>query len=578
MNTIIRHRAKNNHGFRWIASLTCAALLIAAGAVIAYQRYGSSCSQTPISLTIVASPDQVGVMGRMAADWSAANTEMDGQCLGEIAVRPMAPAAVATALGSGWDVGRDGPRPDVWAPDSSLWLLAATAEAKAVLPASAPSIATSPVIMAMQRPMAEAFGWPAKPLGWNDLLQGFIGGQTWARFGHAEWGPMRVGLPDPTFSTDGLAAVLSALDLNNDNRMSDEEILGGVTFSQLVTSVAPDAGSLLAQNLLDQPGAVPVSEQQLATFLAAHPQSTMVPVYPSDGVAYADYPYVVLRAPWVEGTRSKMAAAFLDYLRGEQGVRVYGEAGFRDVNHVLPANPVVTGQRGFKAEKSSIVRKPTPESMGQMLGMWAVLQRPNNVLVALDTSGSMNAIVPGTAQRRLEMLQRAAIQGISLLNNQSTIGLWQFATELTPTADYRELVPVGKAGEMLGPYTRRQAMAGAIAGLQADGDTGLYDTILAAYLSMSESWQAKAQNVLVVITDGKNEDKAGISLEQLTERLKAAVRPDRPLTVIGIAVGEAADADTLDAITKITGGRTFVARDDATAIQQVVLAFAGRIG
>ena len=52
---------------------------------------------------------------------------------------------------------------------------------------------------------------------------------------------------------------------------------------------------------------------------------------------------------------------------------------------------------------------------------------------------------------------------------------------------------------------------------------------------------------------------------------------DRPLTVIGIAVGTEADARPLDAITAITGGRTFVAHDDVTAVQQVVLAFAGRV-
>jgi hypothetical protein len=189
----------------------------------------------------------------------------------------------------------------------------------------------------------------------------------------------------------------------------------------------------------------------------------------------------------------------------------------------------------------------------------------------------MDALVPGANMTRLQMLQRAAIQGISLMNNQSVVGLWQFATDLTPTADYRELVPIGQAGDMLGPVTRRQAMAGAIQGLQANGDTGLYDTISAAYQSMQNSWQANAQNVLVIITDGKNDDRVGLTLDQLTKQLRDTVRGDRPLTVIGIAVGTEADAKPLDAITAITGGRTFVAHDDVAAVQQVVLAFAGRV-
>jgi hypothetical protein len=82
---------------------------------------------------------------------------------------------------------------------------------------------------------------------------------------------------------------------------------------------------------------------------------------------------------------------------------------------------------------------------------------------------------------------------------------------------------------------------------------------------------------LVVITDGKNEDANGIGLDELLTKLKAANRPDHPLYVIGIAVGPEADAAALDQIAKATGGRTFVARDEVSAIQQIVLAFAGRL-
>ena len=189
----------------------------------------------------------------------------------------------------------------------------------------------------------------------------------------------------------------------------------------------------------------------------------------------------------------------------------------------------------------------------------------------------MNDPVPNTALTRLQLLQRAAIQGIALLTNHTVVGLWQFASALTPTTDYRELVPVGPAGEAVGPVTRRQAMIGAIQRLSAAGGTGLYDTVYAAYLQMQKAWQPNAQNVVVVITDGKNEDDVGLTLPDLIQRLRAAVRPDQPLQFVGIAVGPQADAAALQEISTVTGGRTFVARDEVSAIQQIVLAFAGRI-
>jgi Ca-activated chloride channel family protein len=495
-------------------------------------------------------------------------------------------ASVAAALNPNWDVRANGDRPDVWAPDAATWLTVAAArpEAAQLLPTvAAPSLASTPAVLAMQKPKAQALGWPAKPIAWSDILANFVGGQGWERLGHPDWGPVRVGLPDPTHSIAGLGSVVTTLDLNNDNTMSDQEILGGVTFSQLVTTVTDNTASLFEQFLPGkpadaQPAAFPALERDLARFIAENPATSLVPIYPAEGVAYADYPYVVLNAPWIDQAKTALAASFLAELNSDSGRKAYATAGFRDATHASTGSALLSSDRGFVATPGGPTRKPNAQTVSQLLGMWAVLQRPNNVLVALDTSGSMGAIVPAAGITRMQMLQRAASQGISLLNNQSVVGLWQFATNLTPTTDYRELVPVGKAGDMLGPYTRRQAMAGAILGLQAQGDTGLYDTILAAYQSMQSTWQANAQNVLVIITDGKNDDpQGGLTLDQVTGQLKALVRGDRPLTVIGIAVGDEADAKALETITAVTGGHTFVAKDDVTAIQQVVLAFAGRI-
>jgi Ca-activated chloride channel family protein len=120
-------------------------------------------------------------------------------------------------------------------------------------------------------------------------------------------------------------------------------------------------------------------------------------------------------------------------------------------------------------------------------------------------------------------------------------------------------------------------MVSAILGLGADGGTGLYDTVHDAYLAMQEAWRPDAQNLLVVITDGRNEDDVGLDLSGLIEALGQAARPDEPLPIIAIAVGPQADAAALEAITEVTGGRVFVARDEVSAIEQIVLAFSGRI-
>ncbi|GLH97958.1 VWA domain-containing protein [Phytohabitans aurantiacus] len=562
------------------------AVAVGAGTVGYLQLAGDEgCTGDPVRLTVVSSPDQFPVLNRLADQWTATRPDVDGRCVAAT-VRSMPASAVAATIGPGWDERRDGPRPDVWAPDFSAWLTLAAArqDAATVLPTAAPqSLASSPTVIAMQRPMAEALGWPREELGWSGLLGAFSGGKTWAQYGHPEWGPLQIGMVDPTKSGAGLVAALTILDPNNDQTMSNEELFGGLSLSQLTTINAADPAELMRRfsetggnNPL--PAAFPVLERELAQYAANKPRVPLVPVYPREGIGYADYPYAILRAEWVDDTRRRAAADLLTFLQSSDGRRAYQAAGFRDPGHAVGGATLLATDHGFRASLTAPSRGLTAEGLTQLLGTWTVLQRPNNALLLLDTSGSMNDSVPGTNQSRLQLIQRAAIAGSGLLNNQTTVGLWTFSIDQTPTTDYRELVPPGLASEAVGGVPRRQAIAGAVQGLKAGGGTGLYDTIYAAYLRMQQAWQPNAQNVLVVMTDGKNEDENGLSLAQLTAQLKRAARADRPLPVIGIACGPQADANALGEVSKVTGGRTFVARDDVSAVQQIVLAFAGRIG
>ena len=62
----------------------------------------------------------------------------------------------------------------------------------------------TPLVIAMPKPMAEALGYPTKPLGFSDIIALANDPQGWAAFGHPEWGPFRLGKTNPNFSTSGL--------------------------------------------------------------------------------------------------------------------------------------------------------------------------------------------------------------------------------------------------------------------------------------------------------------------------------------------------------------------------------------
>ncbi|NUT90565.1 MAG: VWA domain-containing protein, partial [Saccharothrix sp.] len=81
--------------------------------------------------------------------------------------------------------------------------------------------------------------------------------------------------------------------------------------------------------------------------------------------------------------------------------------------------------------------------------------------------------------------------------------------------------------------------------------------------SARENWESGRLNVVVVMTDGRNEDQAGISRETLLGELAALQDPRRPLPVVALGIGEDADVEELTAIASATGGRAFTTPDPA---------------
>jgi Ca-activated chloride channel family protein len=167
-----------------------------------------------VGVNLTASSEKAALLSAIAQEYADAGREVEGRCA-RVVVTSKASGGATDALGRGWDETRDGPRPDVWSPASSSWtglLRQRTAARDApdlVGDAEPPSIAQTPLVIAMPKPMAETLGWPAKPLGWADVLQLARDPKGWGRFGKP-WGAFKLGKTNPNFSTSGLNATVGA--------------------------------------------------------------------------------------------------------------------------------------------------------------------------------------------------------------------------------------------------------------------------------------------------------------------------------------------------------------------------------
>jgi Ca-activated chloride channel homolog len=110
--------------------------------------------------------------------------------------------------------------------------------------------------------------------------------------------------------------------------------------------------------------------------------------------------------------------------------------------------------------------------------------------------------------------------------------------------------------------TRREHMLDAIAGLVPLTDTGLYNTIQAAYDTVLDNYDADATNMVVVLTDGEDDTagRPGISLEELLAHFDEAP-DDRPVHVVPVAFGEEPDFEIMHQIADATGGAAYYSVD-----------------
>jgi Ca-activated chloride channel family protein len=569
----------------WIVVSAVVALLLSglSFGYLAFARRG--CDGKPLTITVVASPDQQKVMSGLAQKWQDSGPSLDGRCVAATIAKKDS-SEVAAGLSPNWDARRDGPRPDVWAPDSNAWLLVASdrADALAMLPQDPQNLASSAVVIAMPQPMAQALQWPQAKLGWRDLVSKFGGGKSWADITRADpsWGRFQIGMTNPATSTAGLHALFAITDFNNDESVSDEELKTGLLFERTVTKYEPDTAQLFGglakadaeskEKALQYVSAFPALERDVSTYNATNPKVPLAAIYPQEGTADANYPYAILKAPWVDRTKQQIAQKFFTYLRSATGREAYGAAGFRDADRSTRYTRQLSAERGFEPRIEAAPRALTfAASVTRTIISWTALRRRANILAVLDTSGSMAEPADGN-RSKLQVVQQAAIKATSLFSEDTKLGLWEFATKRTPTSDFKELVPVSPIGGTVGGLPTRLALGGALQRLQPKGATALYDTAYAAYLEAERHWEAGRINIVVLMTDGKNEDpNGGLDLPRLLSQLKAEQKPDKPVQIVTIGFGPDADISALQAISRTTGGRTFTSHG-ADDIEKVFLA------
>jgi Ca-activated chloride channel family protein len=584
-----------------------AAIVVAvlAGSVAAVRLVGStpskrasSCPGPTTTISVGADTSAFGWLSQLARTYTDAHRMIDGRCIA-VSVREMTVGLAQQALQPAPWPGAGAP-PDAWVAESStaLALVRSRPNSAQVLPARGPSIATSPIVIAAPGDAVRALR-SVVPAGQTPqladylLLSGDPAGWGQPKIGHDEWGKVQFSTADPARTTLGASLVVAAAGavtgtppgaVDSRTFTTPEAKQGLMQFTRSMAKTAPNNRQLLAdagqarsiRELLTTFGLIVTYEKEVWRYDADEPPVLLGAMYPLGGALAANYPYVIPDGSWVDGLDRRAASDFRAWLLSAEVQARLGSFGLRRANGV--AGPELsTPDRGL--DTRALPAQPTGSSDGAAAAqaVWKLLTQRVSILALIDVSGSMAEKVPQTGRSKLAVALAAARASLQLFTDADHIGLWEFSSDLAPGRDYRELVPLGPAGGRVKPgKDRRQASLEAYTAMRPRSGTGLYDSLLAAYDSATARYQRGYVNTVVLLSDGKNDDTSGISLDELLLRLKTRYDMFKPVHVVTIAYGNDADPIVLARIAKATDGLSLDAPNPRT-IGQVFLSAIGAL-
>ncbi|TDD62939.1 VWA domain-containing protein [Actinomadura darangshiensis] len=540
------------------------ALLLGVG-VYAFAESGGGCSgDDAMNLSVAAAPDIAPVVEKAAGRFNDGKHDVDGKCV-KATVKKVDPASVAPLLSGQAVANGSNERPDVWIPDSSLWIaLAQTGENKddkAGVVSTKTSLAQSPIVVGLPGSLAAQLkkqGITASP-SWDNLLKaaGGVAGGAVTKNQMIPAGSVRLLAPDPMKNAAGMGSLVitSTLLANDPNR---DSIFTGIVRT-VRESTVPNVAEEFKHFRKDRSGKQPISlssEQAVYQYNRTKPAEPAVALYPIEGTLSMDYPFTVTSK---DGAKQKGARLLEDAMSTEATRKDALQAGFRTPDGKAPS--------GFgEAAGVSPARPrqlPTPKSadVAKIMQAWSKLSLGLRMLTLIDVSGSMAEKV-GPKTNRLQAIAQVSQGGLSMMSNDTELGQWLFSTNMNGDIPYKETVPIGALGDRIGSNTRRGLVLSTLNQMKPkpNGDTGLYRTMLAAYKKMNETYKPEFGNSILLLTDGKNDDDGGPSLADTLKQLKGMQDPNKPIQVNMIGFGKGVDRGELEQIAAATNGNVQVAQ------------------
>lgn len=389
--------------------------------------------------------------------------------------------------------------------------------------------------------------------------------EGWAKYGYPEWGRFKFGHTHPNHSNSGVVSILAEAyagagkqrgltldDLSNPTLISfmqevESSIIhyGSSTgfFAERMFERGPSylSAAVMYENL--------VVAQESNRLSGASSQLPVVAIYPKEGAFWTNNPYVILNAPWVTPEQKAAAQDFETFLRDKPQQQRAIELGFRPADPSIPLAAPLDADHGVDPnEPKTVLEIPPAEVIASAQQLWRQVKRPVDLVLVIDTSGSM-------AGDKIASARTSLAQFVQLLDNRDQLQVISFSTNVN------ELTPLSPLADKKEEVVRR------VSGLIEAGDTSLYDATLRAMTDLKTNGNPDHIRGVVVLSDGQD-TASTTTLEQLMAQIgSTGEEGGNAIKLFTIAFGGDADTEALRQMAESTGGRQY--NSDPATISQV---------
>jgi len=506
---------------------------------------GTKAAADAIHVSFLYSPEKEALIAPLVRQFNAGDHESGG--------KPVFVDATVVASGdAATKIAKGKLKPVAWSPASSLWgrLLNFQSDSGWV-PQDNPSLVRTPLVIAMWEPLARALGYPKQNVGFKQILALALDKKGWADYGKPQFGQFKLGHTNPDFSTSGLDAVaaeyyaatgkregLTVADVNQPKvRQEIKDIersivhYGDTTdyFAAQLKRFGPAYAS-----------AVAMEEATLIAFNKGNTGTKLVALYPREGTFYSDDPYIVLNAPWVTPAQKGAAGVFGKFLQQQITPTKAAQYGFRPGDPTKQPMAPIDAQHGANpAEPKHVLGLPQPAVLDRVLRAWREDRKPANIMLVLDTSGSMSE------QGKLDSAKRGLKVFLAQLSPNDRVGLIFFNDQIF-------------VNQAVDPFSQDRArLLGQINQLFPGGETAVYDATEQGLKTIQNLHDPTRINAVVVLTDGEDNQSHQTATE-LAHKLQAQARSEGlSVRVYTIAYGSEANRGELAGIAAASGGKGY---------------------